>query len=105
MVKIRQACAEGLVAVAEKLYRDYDFSKFDIVSNNIQWLALRTLGRDEEAQELLQPLDQPEFLGRLIQLLSYMHFDPAPYPNLTRHLEQLGVMRDQVTSINFACKR
>ena len=105
MVKIRQACAEGRVADAEKLYRDYDFSKFAIESNNIQWLALRTLGRDEEAQELLQPLDQPEFLGRLIQLLSYTHFDPAPYPNLTRHLEQLGVMRDQVTSINFACQR
>lgn len=105
MVRIRQACAEGRVADAEKLYEEYDFSQFAIENNNIQWLALKTLGRNEQAQKLLQPLDRPEFLGRLIQLLSYTHFDPAPYPNLTRHLEKLGVMRDVVTALNFACKR
>ena len=96
MVKIRQACAEGRVADAEKLYEDYDFSQFAIENNNIQWLALRTLGHVDEARDLLLPLDRPEFLGRLIQLLSYTHFDPAHYPNLTEHLEKLGVMRHEV---------
>jgi len=105
MVKIRQACAEGRVADAEKHYEDYDFSQFAIENNNIQWLALRTLGRIDEARDLLQPLDQPEFLGRLIQLLSYTHFDPAHYPNLTQHLESLGVMRYEIAPLNFACKR
>ena len=105
MVKIRQACAEGRVADAEKLYEDYDFSQFAIENNNIQWLALRTLGRIDEARDLLQPLDQPEFIGRLIQLLTYTHFDPAHYPNLTKHLEGLGVMRYEVAPLNFACKR
>jgi TolB-like protein len=105
MVEIRQACAEGRVADADKLYEDYDFSQYAIENNNIQWLALKTLGRVDEANELLLPLDQPEFLGRLIQLLSYMHFDPTPYPNLTKHLEKLGVMRYETTPLNFACKR
>ena len=105
MVKIRQACAEGRAADAEKLYEDYDFSRFAVENNNMQWLALKTLGRDDEARELLRPLDRPEFLGRLMQLLTYTHFDPAHYPQLTQHLEGLGVMRHEVTPINFACKR
>jgi hypothetical protein len=105
MVNIRQACAEGRVQDAQKFYDDFDFSPYAIANNNIQWLALKTLGLDEEANDLLQPLDQPEFLGRLIQLLSYTHFDPAPYPNLSKHLEKLGVPRHDVSSINFACKR
>jgi TolB-like protein len=105
MVKIRQACAEGRVADAEKLYEEFDFSQYAVENSNLQWLALKTLGRVEEANALLQPLDRPENLGRLIQLLTYTHFDPAPYPNLTAHLEKIGVMRREVTSINFACKR
>ena len=105
MVKIRQACAEGRVADADKLYADFDFSPYSIANNNIQWLALKTLGRVKDAEDLLQPLDRPEFLGRLIQLLTYTHFDPSPYPNLTNHLEELGVMRHDVTPMNFFCKR
>ncbi len=105
LVKIRQACAEGRVADADELFEDYDFSQSALKNDHIQWLALKTLGREDEARELLRPLDQPEFVGRLIELLPYTHFDPAPYPNLTKHLEQLGVMRHETTSINFACKR
>jgi TolB-like protein len=105
MVKIRQACAEGRVADAEKLYEEFDFSQFAVENSNLQWLALKTLGRVDDSIALLQPLDRPEYLGRLIQLLTYLHFDPAPYPNLTAHLEKLGVMRHEVASINFACER
>lgn len=105
MVKIRQACAEGRVADAETLYANFDFSQFAIENNNIQWLALKTLGRIDEANDLLQPLDRPEFLGKLTQLLTYTHFDPAPYPNLTQHLERLGAMRHEVAGLSFACRR
>ena len=105
MVRIRQACAEGRVDDAEQLYEGFDFSPFDPASNNIQWLALKTLGRVDEAVELLRPLDQPETLVRLSELLSYTHFDPSPYPNLTRRLEEQGIMRYEITPMNFACKR
>lgn len=105
MVNIRQACAEGRVDDAERLYEDFDFSPFDPTNNNIQWLALKTLGRTEEAVELLRPLDRPETLLRLSELLTYTHFDPSPYPNLARRLEEQGVMRHETFPMNFACKR
>ncbi|NIQ98308.1 MAG: hypothetical protein GWN87_32335 [Desulfuromonadales bacterium] len=95
MVKIRQACAEGRTDDAEKLYQDFDFSAFDPANNNIRWLALRTLGKTDEAAELLHPLDRPELLARLGQLLTYTHFDPSPYPNLARRLEEQGIMRHE----------
>jgi len=105
LVRIRQACAEGRVADADKLYAGFDFSRYSVTNNNIQWLALKTLGRVEEANELLQPLDQPELIGRLAGLLSYTHFKPAHYPYLTRLLEEQGIMRREVIPMPFACKR
>jgi TolB-like protein len=105
MIRIRQACAEGRVDDAEQLYEDFDFSGFDPANNNIQWLALKTLGRVEEAEELLRPLDQPGTLIRLSELLSYTHFDPKPYPNLSKRLEEQGIMRYETTPMNFACRR
>ena len=92
------------MADAEQVYADFDFSPFAVANNNIQWLALRTLGRLSEAEDLLRPLDQPDLLGRLAGLLSYTHFDPAPYPNLSKRLVEQGVMRHEVTPMNFACK-
>jgi TolB-like protein len=105
MVKIRQACAEDRVADAERLYAEYDFSGVNITNNNIHWLALKTLGRDAEAVALIRPLDQPETLGALATLLTYTHFDPRPFPNLSKLLAAQGVQRNNPTQINFACKR
>ena len=105
MVKIRQACAEGRVDDADRYYAEFDFSPFDPTNNNIQWLALQTLGRTAEAEELLRPLDQSQWLVRLGELLSYTHFDPAPYPNLAARLEEQGIMRREIIPMNFACKR
>jgi len=105
MVRIRQACAEGRLADAEKYYEEFDFSPFAIVNNNIQWLALKTLGRLEEAQELLRPLDHPDLHVQLSGLLTYLHFDPALYPNFAQRLEEQGAMRHEVIPMNFACER
>ena len=105
MVKIRQACAEGRVDDADRHYDEFDFSPFDPTNNNIQWLALQTLGRKAEAEELLRPLDEPEWLVRLGELLSYTHFDPSAYPNLTARLEEQGVMRHETVPMSFACQR
>jgi tetratricopeptide (TPR) repeat protein len=105
LVRMRQACAEGRVDDAEQLYEGYDFSELDLANNNIQWLALKTLGRNDEANELLRPLDQPDTLYRLSELLTYTHFDPSPYPNLKKLLEEQGIMRQEIMPMNFACKR
>lgn len=105
MIRIRQACAEGRVDDAERLYEDFDFAPFNPANNNIQWLALQTLGRTEEARELIRFLDQPALLPRLGELLSYTHFDPSPYPNLKSRLEEQGIMRNEIEPMNFACQR
>jgi TolB-like protein len=105
LVNLRQACAEGRIEDAEGYYASFDFSSFDPANNNIQWLALKTLGRIEEADELLRPLDRPEWHIRLAELLSYTHFDPSPYPNLSKRLEEQGIMRYETVPINFACRR
>jgi len=105
MIRIRQACAEGRADDADRHYEEYDFSGFDPANNNIQWLALKTLGRVDEATELLRPLDQPGTLVRLSELLSYTHFDPSPYPNLTKRLEEQNIMRYDVAPMSFFCKR
>jgi hypothetical protein len=44
-------------------------------------------------------------LVRLSELLTYTHFDLAPFPNLTKKLEEQGIMRYEVAPMNFACKR
>ena len=105
MVNIRQACAERRTSDAERLYENFDFSPFDPANNNIQWLALKTLGRTAEAEALLRPLDRPELLVRLGELLTYTHFDPSPFPNLAQRLEEQGVMREKTMPMTFACKR
>ena len=105
LVNLRQACAEGRIEDAEGYYASFDFSSFDPANNNIEWLALKTLGRVEEADELLRPLDRPEWHIRLAELLSYTHFDPAPYPNLVARLEEQGIMRYEITPMSFACQR
>jgi tetratricopeptide (TPR) repeat protein len=105
LIRMRQACAEGRVDDAEQHYANYDFSGFDPANNNIQWLALKTIGRVDEAEELLRPLDQPGTLVRLSELLAYTHFDPAPFPNLAKRLEEQGIMRYDVAPMIFDCKR
>jgi TolB-like protein len=105
MIELRQACAEGRLEDAEALYADFDFSGYDIANINIQWLALQTLGRTAEAESLLLPLDTSGRLSSLASLLTYTHFDPSLFPNLTRHLEEQGAMRHEVTPLSFACKR
>jgi hypothetical protein len=44
-------------------------------------------------------------LFALSGFLTYTHFDPRPYPTLAATLSAQGVMRDNPTELNFACKR
>lgn len=105
MVRIRQACAEGRLADAEALYAGLEFKDLTVSRSNIQWLALKTLGRDAEAEALLRPLDETDTLYALAGFLTYTYFDPRPFPNLSAALEAQGVQRHNPATLNFACKR
>jgi TolB-like protein len=104
LVRLRQACAEGRVADADALFDAYDFEVTGATMNTL-WLALKTLGRNEDAQAALVNQDNPETLYALAGHLTYSHFDPRPFPLLTRTLEAQGVMRKEIKPLNFACKR
>jgi TolB-like protein len=104
LLQLRQACAEGRVADADALYEG---SKAAGSYSNalMQWLSLRILGRDDEALDLLRPLDTSATLYQLSRLLTYTHFDPRPYPNLSKVLVAQGVQRETIIPIPYACRR
>jgi TolB-like protein len=104
MVNIRQACAEGRVADADELYTHLDDSIDGGLGDNV-WLFLKTLGRDNEANELLRSLDTPDGMYTLSSFLNYTHFDPTLYPRFSAQLAAQGIERPPAATIPFACKR
>ena len=97
VVQLRQACAEGRNEDAEASYRRIDDPTWN-------WLLLKTLGRDNEARELLRPLDTPDRLFELSNYLTYTFFDPGDYPLLADTLMRQNAHRSQPRPLRFACK-
>ena len=104
MVDVRQACAEGRVEDAEEIYANLDPAAPGGLNNN-EWLFLKTLGRDEKANEAVRYLDGGDGLYALSGFLHYTHFDPRPFPNLMARLEAQGIQRPPPIEIPFACRR
>jgi TolB-like protein len=104
MVDVRQACAEGRVADADAMHAALEKNETSWLIDN-QWLFLKTLGRDEDANEAVRYLDEGDGLFALSGFLHYTHFDPRPFPNLSARLEAQGIQRPPPTEIPFACRR
>ena len=99
IVRIRQACAEGRVDDADALFESSG------TAESIRWLVLMTLGRVDEARELLRQYDTPEKLFVLASHLDYRTFDPRDYPLLWKTLQSQNLKRPPVRLQPFACKR
>jgi tetratricopeptide (TPR) repeat protein len=99
LMKMRQACAEGRVADADKLFEAVD------TDSNSRWLFLKTLGRDAEAHELLAGLDTPDSLGSLASYLTYLSFEPRNYPLLWKTLTDQGIDRPPARPLAYRCDR
>jgi TolB-like protein len=99
MMKVRQACAEGRVDDADTIFTS------NSTDSNTIWLFLKTLGRDDEARELLMPLDTPDYLFQLAAYLDYRAFDVSDYPLLQETLRADGIERVPVRPQTFRCKR
>ncbi len=95
----RQASAEGRCDEVERLLASV--SAEDLSQ---RWHLLMLLGRQDDANQLLMPLEQS---GRVLALggfLSYPQFDPTPFPSLMQVLEREQVQRPPVEPLPFACK-
>ncbi len=99
MMRLRQACAEGRVAEADETYETL---KQD---SRAQWLLLKTLGFDDQAYELLRPLDTPENLIALSGYLAYPSFEPRDYPLLWNTLTAQGIDRPPARPMAYRCQR
>ena len=99
MVRIRQACAEGRVADADELFKEIS------PDSNTRWLFLKTLGRDDDARELLSALETPESLYALSAFLSYRSFEARDFPLLWKTLTAQGINRPEARPMAYRCER
>jgi len=99
LVQVRQACAEGRVADAEKLFEDID------PNSNTVWLFLKTLGRDDEARDILAPLDTPQTIFILSGFMTYRSFEARDYPVLWKALTAQGINRPPARPMAYRCER
>jgi len=99
IMQVRQACAEGRVADADRLFAAVD------EDSNTRWLFLKILGRDDEARELLRALDKPETLSILSGYLAYLSFEARDYPLLWKTLSSQGINRPPARPLQYRCER
>lgn len=99
MMRLRQACAEGRRDDADALFTAVD------ENSNTRWLFLKTLGRDDEARELLRELDNPETLATLAGYLTYRSFEARDYPLLWKTLTSQGINRPLARPLAYRCQR
>lgn len=99
IMRVRQACAEGRVADADRLFAAVD------EDSNTRWLFLKILGRDDEARELLRALDKPETLSILSSYLAYLSFEARDYPLLWKTLSSQGINRPPARPLQYRCER
>jgi len=98
MMRVRQACAEGRTAEANRLFDEAGLGP------TARWLMLKTLGRDDEARELVREFETPEKLFILSGYLDYRTFDPREYPLLWATLQAQGIKRPPARPQVFRCK-
>ncbi len=101
LVNIRQACAEGRVADANRLFENFPTSG----DATLHWLALMTLGRNKDAEDLLRIYDSPEKVRQLFSWYRYSQFDPRPFPLLMAVLEREGVTQKLVVPEPYPMRR
>jgi TolB-like protein len=102
LASLRQACAEGNLEEANRLFSS-GTAKYAYRLSTV-WLSYMFMDRKEEAAAALMPLDNGEILHPLASYLVYGPFDPTPFPNLMSMLEDQGITSLKVVEIPFRCK-
>ncbi|MCH8071229.1 MAG: hypothetical protein IIA09_04715 [Proteobacteria bacterium] len=102
LATLRQACAEGKselgTRIFNKMLRDHPDEPAAM------WLSRKIMGRDDEALELLLPLDNDEDMHSLASFLGYGHFDASQFPNFLAVLEAQGIKPYAPQAVPYQCK-
>jgi TolB-like protein/Flp pilus assembly protein TadD len=102
LMLMRQACIEGRREDAEQAFAAISRGNDDRWRTTA-WLGLKILGRDAEADPLLEPIARSTSPYQIATMLNYAIFDPGPHPELMNILEREGVLRPAPKALPFRC--
>jgi hypothetical protein len=85
LANLRQVCAENRVDDAKAMVAQIDKDHSDDLF--MVWISRIIMSEDEEATELLRPLDDARDFHTLKDYLGYPYFDPRPHPNLLAYMD------------------
>ena len=101
-VALRQACAEGRVSDATRIYDR--LQNDDSAGVSTDWISNRIMDKPEKALDTLLGLDDPGNLKALGDFLSYAYFDARQFPNLMALLNAQGIEPRKPREIPYRCK-
>ena len=101
LATMRQACADGDTEAALRIHERFrnEYTK----GETALWISYQMLGQREQARAVLTPSDESNQIFSLASYLNYPYFDPRPFPNLMRVLNQQGMERPPPIDIPFRC--
>jgi TolB-like protein len=99
---LRQACAEGKLDEARRIFEKFDVKFSDDIS--MAWISHKIMGLDDEAHEMLMTLDENGELASLFDFASYHYFDARLYPALVELLKAQGVEPREPLEMPYRCK-
>ncbi len=100
--RLRQACAEGKLDEARRIFEKFDAENSDDIS--MAWISRSIMGLDDEAHEVLLPLDQNRDFDKLFDFVSYHYFDASKYPNLVELIKSQGIEPREPLEMPYRCK-
>jgi len=103
IVALRQACAEGKIANANKIHARILEKYPDDFS--ILWLAYKIIGDDESAAQMFVEYDEQKDFGRISDYVAYAHFDPRLYSNFMQAVAGQGFEERKVLDLPYRCNR
>jgi TolB-like protein/tetratricopeptide (TPR) repeat protein len=102
IIHLRQACAEGKIDEARRVFDRFNTKFGDELS--MAWISHKIMGLDEEAHEILAPLDQSGDLEALMGFVAYHYFDASLYPNLAALLRAQGIEPRKPLEMPYRCR-
>jgi len=102
IIRLRQACAEGKITEARRVFEKFSAKFGDDLS--MRYISHRIMGLDDEAHEMLVPFDENRDLEPLMSFVPYHYFDPRPYPALVELIRAQGVEPREPLEMPYRCK-